>query len=138
MNPYETPTNSPIVRFIRTPRGRFFYLIFAVLLGLYSVWGFVNLVHQRHTDLLEKDFVSVVEEWKKSPPGIQREERYLARLKALDTSYTPAEVKAALNAYISAYAAALIAVKEGRAVQANDVAIENAKQRLIAAVKRNE
>ena len=55
-----------------------------------------------------------MDEARKLPPGLARGEDFLRRLKAIDTSYLPPEMKQALSDYIEADERGLIAIEAGR------------------------
>jgi len=112
------------------------FCIFSVVFSIYCIYGFVDLVRQTHTRAVARDFSAAVDELQKSPPGIQRAEVFLKRLKAIDPGYAPAEVKQALHDYISAQEQGLEALKAGRDTKQYDAAVADAKQRLIACVRK--
>ena len=111
------------------------FCIFSVLFSAYCLYGFIGLIHQTHTRAVEREFSAAVDELQKSPPGIERAEVFLKRLKAIDPGYAPAAVKQALRDYISAMEQELDALKAGQDTKRYDAAVADAKQRLIACVK---
>jgi hypothetical protein len=112
------------------------FLIFSVLLGAWSIYGFIGLVRQTHTRALEREFAAAVDQLEKSPPGIQRGETFIQTLKKIDPGYAPVEVKTALRDYIAALQQSLEALKAGRDTAQYDPAIAEARLRLIASVKK--
>ena len=114
------------------------FCIFCVLVCVWCVFGFIDQVHQFHTHSLAKDFAAANEELQKSPPGIERAETFIKRLKAIDTRYAPASVTNALHDYISVMDQSLPDLKAGRDTSQYNAAMADAKRRLIDAVKENE
>lgn len=111
-------------------------IIFSLLLGAYTVCGLMNLVHQRDTREVTHDVNAAVDELQKSPPGVERAEVFVKRLKAIDPGYAPAEVKQALNNYILATEQGLNALKAGQDNRQTDDAMAEARDRLIESLKK--
>jgi len=111
--------------------------IFSVCFCVYSIYGFVDLVHQSHARAIGRDFGRASEELQKSPPGMERVEVFVKRLKEINPGYAPAEVKQALSDYISATEQGLDAIKAGRDSHQYDAAMADARERLIAGVKKH-
>jgi hypothetical protein len=114
------------------------FLIFSVAMGVYSFHGFVDLVRQRDTHDIMREFGAAVDELQKSPPGIERAEIFLKRLKAIDPGHAPAEVKQALHDYISAMEQGIDAMKAGQDSSQYDEKIAEARERLITQEKKWE
>ncbi|HKI70324.1 MAG TPA: hypothetical protein VKA67_12085 [Verrucomicrobiae bacterium] len=114
------------------------YCVVCSIFIVYFVHGFVDLVHQAHARYVEEDFAAAVDKLEKSPPGIPRVETFIANLKAIDTTYAPADVKQALHDYISALQKSFDALKAGRDTKPYDKAIAEARQRLIKSVEKCE
>lgn len=114
------------------------FCVACLLMIAWSIYGFIGLVHQAHTRSIAKDFAAANAELQTSPPGLERTETFLKRVKAIDTSYAPAAVKHALQDYISAFDQSLAALKAGHDTTQFDPAIADAKRRLIDAVWQNE
>jgi hypothetical protein len=111
------------------------FIIFSVLLGVYSIYGFVNLGRQAHTRALERELAAANKQLEKSPPGVERAETYVQALKKIRPGWAPDEVKTALNDYIAALQEGLEALKAGRDTTQYDPAIAKARERLIASLK---
>ena len=112
------------------------FLVLSLLFGVYSVYGFVGLVRQTHTRALEREFAAALKQLEKSPPGIGRAETFVSTLRKIDPGYAPAEVKNALHDYIAAFQQSLDALKAGRDTAQFDPAIAEARERLIASVRK--
>jgi hypothetical protein len=110
--------------------------VFSVVFGACSIYGFVGLVRQTHTRALEREFAAAVERLQKSPPGVERAQTFVQTLKAIDSGYSPVEVKLALRDYVAAFQKSLDALKVGRDATQYDQAIAEARQRLISCVKK--
>ena len=70
-----------------------------------------------------------------APPGIERVEAFLGRLRAIDSTRTPPEVQQALHDYIAAIEPSIQAARSGRSIAPYDRAIAQAKQRLVEVVE---
>jgi hypothetical protein len=70
------------------------------------------------------------------PPGLERAEKYLSRLKVIDTGYAPDDLKEALADYTSALEQSIDAAKAGRGTTPFDQHMAEAKQRIVAIAKR--
>ena len=110
--------------------------VFSIVLAVSSVHGFIGLVRQTHTRALEREFAAAMNQWEKSAPGVERAQTFVNTLKKIDPGYAPAEVKKALQDYIAALQQSLDALKAGRDTAQFDPAIAEARERLIASVKK--
>ena len=110
--------------------------VFSIVLAVYSIHGFIGLVRQTHTRALEREFAAAVNRLEKSPPGIERAETFVSTLKKIDPGYAPPDVKTALQDYIAAFQQSLDALKAGRDTAQYDPAIAEARERLIASVRK--
>jgi hypothetical protein len=117
---------------------RIVYFILSPLLSVILILGWVDFVRTTHARGVADDFNAAVKQLQDSPPGTERADVFLKRLKAIDTSYAPAEVKQALTNYISAIEQGLNATKTGQNTDKYDREIAEAKQKLVAAVKKWE
>jgi hypothetical protein len=77
-----------------------------------------------------------MEEWEKCPPGVQRVETFVHALQKIEPGYAPVEVKTALHDYTAALEQSLEALKAGRDTAQYDPAIAEARERLLASVKK--
>lgn len=82
-----------------------------------------------------KDFAATLRESDKVPPGFGRAEDLLVRLKAIDISKAPEDMKRGVTDYIAALEGAIEAAKAGRETKSYDDAMTQAKQRIIAGAK---
>jgi hypothetical protein len=121
---------------LKTRSGKVVFFIFPVALSIYTFFGFRDLVRQTHTREVAKEFYVAGAELRKSPPGLERAETFLKRIKSIDPGYSPPEVKAAMKDYISATENALDAMKAGHSTEQCDKAMADAKERLLAAFKK--
>ena len=115
---------------------RIVFVILSILLCVYSVRGFIDLIRQSHTRWIAQDIFAAVQEMEKSPPGIERGERFLKRVKAIDPGYAPAEVKQALQDYIIATQQGFDALKMGQDLRPSEAAMAEARNRLIACIRK--
>jgi hypothetical protein len=110
--------------------------VFAIALTVYSIRGFIDLVRETHTRAVGQEFAAAVRKLEKSPPGIERVEVFLSTLKKIDPGYSPPEIKKALQDYITAFQHSLDALKEGRDPAQYDPAIADARNRLVASIRK--
>jgi hypothetical protein len=111
-------------------------LILALGIGVFSIFGFIGMVRQTHTRAVARDWGVALRESEKVPSGLGRAEDLLARLKRIDTGYAPDELKRAIADYINALEGSLDAAKAGRDTTSYDEAMDQAKQRMVAAAKK--
>jgi hypothetical protein len=111
-------------------------LVASLILGAFSIHGFIDLVRQTHTRALEREFAAAVNKLEKSPPGVERAETFVRNLKAISPGYAPPEVKQALQEYVVALEQSLAALKAGQDTTRYDAAIAKAREKLLASVKK--
>jgi hypothetical protein len=121
---------------LKRKSARIAFAIFSILFSVYCIHGFVVLVRQMHTRDVAAEFVAANDQLQKSPPGVARAELFVKRLKAIDVEYAPPEMKQALQDYISGMEQGLEAMKAGRNTSQYDAEVADAKQRMIACVKK--
>ena len=105
-------------------------LILFALIGTLGTQVYVGFVHRAGTRLVEIGFGDALRQLQESPPGPQRVETFVARLKAINTDHAPAEVKQTLQNYIAVVEQLLDALRAGRDITPYDRAIAEATQRL--------
>ena len=59
----------------------------------FLIRGWIYSVRQSNTWDIERKMHTALEELQKSPPGFERAEKYLARLKAIQNPYAPDDLK---------------------------------------------
>ena len=79
---------------------------------------------------------AALQEAEQVPPGLETAEKYLSRLKVIDTGYAPDDLKQALADYVSALEQSIDAAKAHRDTAPFDQRMDEAKQRIVAIVKR--
>lgn len=89
-------------KFLSTPLGKCLLAAWSLGILIWSVVGLVDIVRVDHTQRLARGVAAAVTELEKSPPGRERAERFVNRLKAIDAPYAYADVQSALNAYAAA------------------------------------
>ena len=125
--------------FLKTRQGKIVLVLFAgVFMPFFCIWSVRDFVYRTQTQLLERNFVSALDELQKAPPGLQRAEGFVKRLKGIDTRLVPREVREALQDYIGASERGLENVKAGYKEGGTDQEIAAARTRLLAAVRRND
>jgi hypothetical protein len=114
---------------------RILVLILSLLIAVLCIQVFVGFVRQACTRTVEVGFGAALRQLQESPPGPQRAKTFVARLKAINTDHAPAEVKRALQDYITAVERSLDALTAGRDIAPFDSAIAEARQRLVESVR---
>jgi hypothetical protein len=104
----------------------------------WSIYDFAHLVQRRDTARIVSDISTVQKEIEQQPPGVERGEAFIRRLKAINTRHAPGEVKQMLKAYIEAMEQAVSAVKAQQDPLPFDRAIADRKNALIAAINKHK
>ena len=113
-------------------------LILCAVFAWFVVRSYRGAVQQNGTRAVAALFGHAIYEIQQAPPGIQRVETFLGRLKAIDSKKSPPEVQQALRNYIAAIEPSLQAARTGHSIAPYDHAIAQAKQRLVDVVRDNE
>jgi hypothetical protein len=112
-------------------------LIFtAIASPLFAAWCIYDLVRQHDTRDIVVEFSTAVKAMEQTPPGTERAEQFVRRIKAINTGHAPAEVKQALADYITAMERGLTAAQARQDTTALDQTIAERKQALIDAVNK--
>ena len=88
----------------------------AAAFGLYS---YVGQVRQTRVRAIAQGIHAAFENPQKLPPGHERGQDALRRLKAIDTSYAPPEMKQALADYITIFQRSIDDMEAGRDLSAD-------------------
>ena len=112
-------------------------IIMILMLPLF-ILGWIDFIRQSNTRDVAQKWGAAVRELQQTPPGSERVEKFLARLKAIDPGYAPPELRQAMSDYISALSKSLEAMKAGSDTAEFDQQIDDAKQRMITVVRKYE
>jgi hypothetical protein len=104
----------------------------------FLIRGQIYMVRQSNAWDVQQKMTAALRESEKTPPGLERAEKYVARLKAIQVQYAPDDLKQALTDYASALELSIDAAKAGRDTTPFDHRMEDAKRRMIAIQKRYE
>lgn len=96
----------------------------------------LNGVYKLHAHRIANDVYSAVDTLQKSPPGIARANDFVNRLKAIDTSCAPDELKKALHDYIVAAEGILRSYESSNVLAATNTSMEVEKLKLITAIRK--
>jgi hypothetical protein len=110
--------------------------ILSVVALPFLIRGWIYTVRQSNAWDVEQKMSAALRELQSSPPGLDRAEKYLARLKAINTGYAPDDLKQALADYASAIQQSIEAAKAGHDTTPFDKRMDEAKQRMIAIEKQ--
>jgi len=108
-----------------------------VMLPLF-IWLWIDFIHQTHARAVAREWSSAIQQAEKLPPGMGRAEDMLSRFRRIDLGYSPADLKQAINDYIAAFQQSIDGAKAGRNTSTPDRAMEEARSRMVAAMKKYE
>ena len=94
------------------------------------------MARHEHVKYVSREFGAAVDQLKKSDPGVERAEVFVGRLRQIDMDGVPADVKQALQDYISALQQSIDALKAGHDTDRLDAPIAQAKQRLVTCIQK--
>jgi hypothetical protein len=114
------------------------FLVLSVRLAVNCIHGFADMARKSHMEGVIGDISAAAKVFEKEPPGIQRAESFLAKIKTIRTGYAPEEFKQALRDYISNFERSLAALKAGQNTTEIDARIAEAKERMIACYRKYE
>jgi hypothetical protein len=89
------------------------YYGFLVVIGICSTYTFLYLTPHARIHQVEREYVAAVEHLNQSPPGIQRAEEYLQRLRAINTQHAPSQIQQDLRDYTDTVEQSLNVLKAG-------------------------
>ncbi|HEY1769956.1 MAG TPA: hypothetical protein VGG02_06845 [Chthoniobacterales bacterium] len=98
----------------RLRRGSMVMLGMLLVVALWGGYGVFTEIRQNRVRSFDQQLGAAWREAQKLPPGFGRGEDFLARLKAIDTTSLPADLRQALSDYIAAYQAGVEAFMAGR------------------------
>ena len=107
-----------------------------ILLLPLSIWLWVGFVRQTHARAVAREWGAAIEQSEKLPLGMGRAEDMLSRFKHIDLGYSPDDLKQAIHDYIAAFQQSLDAAKAGQDISVPDKAMEEAKLRMVSAMKK--
>ncbi len=111
--------------------------ILAIGYGIYVISDFAGMARQRNVRVVVEQMNTVVEQSTNSPPGIQRVEIFLQKLKAIDTSAVPDDLKQAVNDYIASFEKGLNEMKSTQnTVTSYDNEIAEKKEKLAEVIQK--
>ena len=102
----------------------------SVLFSTYCISDFIRMARQKHTRDLSLELAAVIDGLDKIQAGLPRAEQFLTKLKAVDASRAPVEIRQALSDYIASLEGALDAMKSGRDTSSYDKPMAESKERL--------
>jgi hypothetical protein len=112
--------------------------VFPVVMLPLFIWLWIDFVHQTHARAVAREWGAAIKQSEKLPPGIGRAEDMLSRFKRIDLGYAPDDVKQAIHDYIAAFQQSVDAAKAGKDTSIPDKAMEEARLRMVSAIKRYE
>jgi len=110
----------------------------SILFSAYCIYDFSPLVRKTHMGAVINEISVAADVSHKGPPGIQRAEVFLMKIKAIRMGYAPDEFKRAMQDYISGFEQSLAARKAGQDTGKIDARIAEAKQRMAECYRQYE
>jgi hypothetical protein len=111
-------------------------LILISVVLVVSVWfGFRGIFQQQHARQVIKECNAAADALEKSPPGFERADAFVQRLRAIDTSATPADLAKAIHDYADAMDRAIEAVKNGKESKQLNDEMAAARERFVTVMK---
>jgi hypothetical protein len=99
------------------------------------LFGVRGILQQQHARRVIKECAAAGETLEKSPPGFERADTFIQRLRAIDTSAAPADLARAIHDYADAMERAIGAVKNGKESKQLDDEMAATKERFVAVMK---
>ena len=124
--------------FLQKKSTQIILLVISVIFAVNCLYGFVGMARHEHVKYVAREVGAAVDQLNKNEPGIERAEMFVARLRKIDTDGVPADVKQALQDYISAVQQSIDALKAGRNTEQLDPLIAQAKQRFVVSIEKCE
>jgi hypothetical protein len=116
----------------RLRRGLMVMLGMVLIVALLGGYGIFAMIRQNRVRSFDQQLGAAWHESQKLPPGFGRGEDFLARLKAIDTTSLPADLRQALSDYIAAFQAGVEAFMAGRDDPSSSKKMGEALQRIRA------
>ena len=110
--------------------------ILSVVMLPVFVWLWIGFVRQTHAQAVAREWGAAIEQSEKLPPGMGRAEDMLSRFKRIDLGYAPDDLKQAIHDYIADFQQSLDAAKAGQDTSLPDKAMEEARLRMVSAIKK--
>ncbi|HSI14501.1 MAG TPA: hypothetical protein VK961_20795 [Chthoniobacter sp.] len=106
------------------------------LLLAWCIYDFAGMVRHRDTRYIVEQMNAAENSLEHSPPGIERADEFVRRLKKIDTAHAPTEVKQALADYATAMEEGLAVLRAQKDATSFDRVIAEKKQSLLIAVEK--
>ena len=110
-------------------------LVLAVVLASVLV-GARGIVRQQHAGRVIRECMAATEALHNSPPGFERGEEFIRRIRAIDTRGAPNDLVAALHEHIDLLDRSVRAAREGKDHEQLDKQVAEAKERFATKVKK--
>src|SRR5688572_3749375 len=110
-------------------------LVLVVVLASVLV-GVRGIVRHYHAGQVIRECMAATDALQKSPPGFERVDEFIRRIRAIDTRGAPDDLVAALHEHIDLLDQSIQAVREGKDHQQLDKQVAAAKERFATKVKK--
>jgi hypothetical protein len=100
------------------------------------IWLWIGFIHQTHARAVAREWGAAIQQSEKLPAGMGRAEDMLSRFKRIDLGYAPDDLKQAIRDYIAAFQQSVDAAKAGQDTSVPDKTMEEARLRMVSAMKK--
>jgi hypothetical protein len=117
----------------RTP-----FLILLSVVFICSTYYFIFLSPQARVHRVGRDYLAAIQQLNQSPPGIQRAQTFIQRVRAISAEPAPPEIQQDLRDYADALDRALQDYRNVSDTKADDQKTDDIKAKLVADIKKYE
>lgn len=110
-------------------------ILILVVVALSILFGVRGILQQQHARRFIRECAAAEETLEKSPPGFERADAFIQRLRAVDTNGVPADLVKAIHDYADAMDRAMEAVKNGKESKQLDDEMAATKERFLVVMK---
>ena len=131
---YKRPDALPTIS-----KNRWSSLWLVIVLGCFGLAEFFTGMDSQSeaTRKVDRQIGKVIKLWRSRPEGIERAEEFIERIRKINTSRAPPDVREALTEYVNALDDALDAYKSGQKTARFDVVIAQKKTALDETIKKH-
>jgi hypothetical protein len=111
-------------------------ILILVIVAMSILFGARGILQQQHARRYIRECAAAEQTLKKSPPGFERAEVFVQRLRAADTNGVPADLVKAIHDYADAMDHAIEAAKNGKESKQLDDEMAAAKEHFVTVMKK--
>jgi hypothetical protein len=98
---------------MKMPINKSLYYCSLLVLGICLTYTFIFLTPQARVRHIAHEYYAAIEQLNQSPPGIQRADEFLRRIKTIDTQHAPLQIQQDFQEYANTLDQALRVLKKG-------------------------